>query len=130
MTVPRHLSLIYRLQDDVFSLQPRALVMLISTDDLGERALPVQIAANPYMLHGRISMKENEAMRELATQASKNERPSQPLLRMPGFRSPLGVRQGRPQKGIKIPVRFLSKIVPQRLFGDVVPGDLWNLPSG
>lgn len=54
MTVPRHLSLIYRLQDDVFSLQPRALVTLISTNDLGERTLPVQIAANAHMLHGRM----------------------------------------------------------------------------
>jgi lysophospholipase L1-like esterase len=47
-------NLIYRLQDDVLSLQPRALVILIGTNDLGEHTSPAQIAANLDVLHARI----------------------------------------------------------------------------
>lgn len=47
-------NLIYRLQDDVLSLHPRALVILIGTNDLGQHTPPAQIAANLRELHQRI----------------------------------------------------------------------------
>jgi lysophospholipase L1-like esterase len=47
-------NLIYRLQDDVLSLHPRALVVLIGTNDLGEHTTPEQIASNLRELHRRI----------------------------------------------------------------------------
>jgi len=47
-------NLIYRLQDDVLSLHPRALVILIGTNDLGEHTAPEQIASNLRVLHNRI----------------------------------------------------------------------------
>lgn len=39
-------NLLYRLQDDVLSLHPRALVLLIGTNDLGQHTPPADIAAN------------------------------------------------------------------------------------
>lgn len=50
-TVP---NLIYRLHDDVLALNPRALVILIGTNDLGENTSPEQIANNLRVLHTRI----------------------------------------------------------------------------
>jgi len=47
-------NLIYRLQDDVLALHPRALVVLIGTNDLGQHTSPAQIAANLAELHRRI----------------------------------------------------------------------------
>lgn len=47
-------NLLYRLQDDVLSLHPRALVILIGTNDLGEHTPPADIAANLAELHRRI----------------------------------------------------------------------------
>jgi lysophospholipase L1-like esterase len=47
-------NLIYRLQEDVLSLHPRALVVLIGTNDLGEHTSPAQIASNLRVLHQRI----------------------------------------------------------------------------
>jgi lysophospholipase L1-like esterase len=47
-------NLIYRLQEDVLSLHPRALVILIGTNDLGEHTTPEQIAENLAELHRRI----------------------------------------------------------------------------
>ena len=47
-------NLIYRLQDDVLSLRPRALVLLIGTNDLGEHTTPEQIAGNLRVLHDKI----------------------------------------------------------------------------
>jgi lysophospholipase L1-like esterase len=47
-------NLLYRLQDDVLSLHPRALVILIGTNDLGEHTPPEQIANNLRQLHARI----------------------------------------------------------------------------
>lgn len=46
-------NLIYRLQEDVLSLKPRALVLLIGTNDLGERTTPEQIVANIAAFHAR-----------------------------------------------------------------------------
>ncbi|MFA5263295.1 MAG: GDSL-type esterase/lipase family protein [Opitutaceae bacterium] len=46
--------LIYRLQEDVLSLHPRALVILIGTNDLGEHTSPEQITANLRVLHALI----------------------------------------------------------------------------
>ncbi|MEO7411792.1 MAG: GDSL-type esterase/lipase family protein [Opitutaceae bacterium] len=45
---------VYRLQDDVLSLQPKAMVVLIGTNDLGEHTPPSQIAQNLGVLHQRI----------------------------------------------------------------------------
>lgn len=39
-------NLLYRLQDDVLSLHPRGLVILIGTNDLGQHTAPADIAAN------------------------------------------------------------------------------------
>lgn len=39
-------NLLYRLQDDVLSLHPRALVLLIGTNDLGQHTPPADIATN------------------------------------------------------------------------------------
>lgn len=47
-------NLVYRLSDDVLALQPRALVILIGTNDLGEHTAPAQIAENLRVLHARI----------------------------------------------------------------------------
>ena len=47
-------NLVYRLQDDVLSLHPRALVLLIGTNDLGQHTSPAQIADNLRELHRRI----------------------------------------------------------------------------
>jgi lysophospholipase L1-like esterase len=47
-------NLVHRLQADVLSLNPRALVVLIGTNDLGENTAPAQIAANIKELHTRI----------------------------------------------------------------------------
>ncbi|HWA86238.1 MAG TPA: GDSL-type esterase/lipase family protein [Opitutus sp.] len=47
-------NLVYRLPDDVLSLHPKALVILIGTNDLGEHTAPEQIAANLRDLLQRI----------------------------------------------------------------------------
>jgi lysophospholipase L1-like esterase len=47
-------NLLYRLQDDILSLHPRALVILIGTNDLGEHTSPADIAGNLRELHARI----------------------------------------------------------------------------
>ena len=47
-------NLLYRLSDDVLSLHPRALVLLIGTNDLGEHTAPADIAANLKEIHRRI----------------------------------------------------------------------------
>jgi lysophospholipase L1-like esterase/uncharacterized protein (DUF1330 family) len=47
-------NLLYRLQEDVLSLHPRALVILIGTNDLGQHTAPADIAANLDELHTRI----------------------------------------------------------------------------
>jgi len=39
-------NLLYRLEDDILSLRPRALVILIGTNDLGEHTPPADIADN------------------------------------------------------------------------------------
>ena len=39
-------NLLYRLADDVLALHPRALVILIGTNDLGEHTSPADVAAN------------------------------------------------------------------------------------
>ena len=45
---------VYRLRDDVLSLHPRALVVLIGTNDLGEHTSPAQIADNLRVLHREV----------------------------------------------------------------------------
>lgn len=45
---------VYRFQDDVLSLHPRALVVLIGTNDLGEHTSPAQIAENLQALLKRV----------------------------------------------------------------------------
>ncbi|HVU16100.1 MAG TPA: GDSL-type esterase/lipase family protein [Candidatus Didemnitutus sp.] len=47
-------NLLYRLDDDILSLHPRALVILIGTNDLGEHTPPADIAENLRTLHRRI----------------------------------------------------------------------------
>ena len=47
-------NLIHRLQEDVLALNPRALVVTIGTNDLGENTSPKQIANNLRVLHRRI----------------------------------------------------------------------------
>jgi lysophospholipase L1-like esterase len=47
-------NLVYRLQEDVLSLHPRGLVLLIGTNDLGEHTPPKEIASNLRVLHSRI----------------------------------------------------------------------------
>jgi lysophospholipase L1-like esterase len=47
-------NLIYRFDEDVLSLHPRALVILIGTNDLGEHTSPGQIADNLRVLHKKI----------------------------------------------------------------------------
>lgn len=47
-------NLLYRLQDDVLSLHPRALVILIGTNDLGAGTSPADIAANMKDMLARI----------------------------------------------------------------------------
>lgn len=47
-------NLVYRLEDDILALQPRGLVILIGTNDLGEHTTPEQIAANLAEVRARI----------------------------------------------------------------------------
>jgi lysophospholipase L1-like esterase len=47
-------NLLYRLQGDVLDLHPRALVLLIGTNDLGEHTSPADIAENLRKLHQEI----------------------------------------------------------------------------
>ena len=47
-------NLLYRLQDDVLSLHPVGLVLLIGTNDLGEHTPPADIADNLRTLHAHI----------------------------------------------------------------------------
>ncbi|HTL66157.1 MAG TPA: GDSL-type esterase/lipase family protein [Lacunisphaera sp.] len=47
-------NLLYRLQDDVLSLHPRALVLLIGTNDLGEHTPPADIADNLKVFMKRV----------------------------------------------------------------------------
>ena len=47
-------NLLYRLQADVLDLQPRALVVLIGTNDLGEHTSPEAVASNLRMFHDRV----------------------------------------------------------------------------
>lgn len=47
-------NLLYRLQDDVLSLHPRGLVILIGTNDLGQHTSPADITANLKDLLARI----------------------------------------------------------------------------
>lgn len=47
-------NLLYRLQEDVLALQPRALVIMIGTNDLGEHTTPEQIASNLRELLRRV----------------------------------------------------------------------------
>jgi len=47
-------NLLYRLQDDVLDLHPRALVVLIGTNDLGQHTSPEDIAANLQVFHRRV----------------------------------------------------------------------------
>lgn len=47
-------NLLYRLQADVLDLLPRALVILIGTNDLGEHTSPADIADNLRVLHQRV----------------------------------------------------------------------------
>jgi beta-glucosidase len=47
-------NLLYRLHADVLDLQPRALVLLIGTNDLGEHTPPADIADNLRVLHRRV----------------------------------------------------------------------------
>jgi len=47
-------NLVHRLQDDVLALRPRAVVLLIGTNDLGENTPPEQIAANIAAVHRRV----------------------------------------------------------------------------
>ena len=47
-------NLLYRLQDDVLDLHPRALVLMIGTNDLGEHTAPSDIADNLRTLLRRI----------------------------------------------------------------------------
>jgi lysophospholipase L1-like esterase len=47
-------NLLYRLQADVLDLHPRALVILIGTNDLGEHTAPADIADNLGRLHRQI----------------------------------------------------------------------------
>jgi lysophospholipase L1-like esterase len=47
-------NLLYRLQPDILDLHPRALVVLIGTNDLGEHTPPADIADNLRVLHQRV----------------------------------------------------------------------------
>jgi len=47
-------NLLHRLQDDVLSLHPRALVVMIGTNDLGEHTPPADIADNLRVWHRRV----------------------------------------------------------------------------
>ena len=47
-------NLLYRLHADVLDLQPRAIVLLIGTNDLGEHTPPADIADNLRVLHRRV----------------------------------------------------------------------------
>jgi lysophospholipase L1-like esterase len=47
-------NLLYRLQPDILDLHPRALVVLIGTNDLGEHTSPADIADNLRVFHERV----------------------------------------------------------------------------
>jgi lysophospholipase L1-like esterase len=47
-------NLLYRLQDDVLSLHPRGLVLLIGTNDLGQHTPPADVMENLKEVHARI----------------------------------------------------------------------------
>jgi lysophospholipase L1-like esterase len=47
-------NLLYRLQADVLDLHPRALVLMIGTNDLGEHTSPADIADNLRVFHQRV----------------------------------------------------------------------------
>jgi lysophospholipase L1-like esterase len=47
-------NLLYRLQDDVLSLHPKGMVVMIGTNDLGEHTSPADIAANLDVFHDRV----------------------------------------------------------------------------
>jgi lysophospholipase L1-like esterase len=47
-------NLIHRLKDDVLSLHPRGMVVMIGTNDLGEHTSPEQIASNLKVVHQQI----------------------------------------------------------------------------
>ncbi len=47
-------NLLYRLQEDVLDLHPRAMVVMIGTNDLGEHTPPADIAGNLRVLHQRV----------------------------------------------------------------------------
>jgi lysophospholipase L1-like esterase len=47
-------NLLYRLQADVLDLHPRALVVLIGTNDLGEHTSPADIADNLRQFHDQV----------------------------------------------------------------------------
>jgi lysophospholipase L1-like esterase len=47
-------NLLYRLKEDVLDLHPRALVVLIGTNDLGEHTSPADIAENLKVFHQRV----------------------------------------------------------------------------
>lgn len=47
-------NLLYRLQDDVLSLHPRAMVVLIGTNDLGAHTTPADIEENLRVFHNRV----------------------------------------------------------------------------
>jgi beta-glucosidase len=47
-------NLLYRLRDDVLDLHPRALVVLIGTNDLGQHTSPADIAENLRTFHQRV----------------------------------------------------------------------------
>lgn len=47
-------NLLYRLKEDVLDLHPRALVVLIGTNDLGEHTSPADIADNLREFHRRV----------------------------------------------------------------------------
>ncbi len=47
-------NLLYRLQDDVLDLHPRALVVLIGTNDLGEHTTPEDVAGNLRLFQQKV----------------------------------------------------------------------------
>jgi lysophospholipase L1-like esterase len=47
-------NLLYRLREDVLDLHPRAMVVMIGTNDLGEHTTPADIAANLNVFHDRV----------------------------------------------------------------------------
>ena len=47
-------NLLYRLRDDILDLHPRAMVVLIGTNDLGEHTPPADIADNLRVFHEKV----------------------------------------------------------------------------